>query len=75
MIDSIITLFTEAGVEYNIAVLELVIDGIIVSAIWQVLSHFAGKKQEKHLEARLDELYDRIVEAREEAHEAREESN
>jgi hypothetical protein len=75
MINGIFAIFSNAGIEYNVAVLELIIDGIIVSAIWQVLSHFAGKKQEKHLEARLDELYDRIIEAREEAHEAREESN
>lgn len=51
-------------IEWTIPVSELIIDGIIVSAIWQTLSHFSSKKQKKHLEEQLDNLYNRVVEAR-----------
>lgn len=67
MFEVLKAIFTEAEIEYKIAVLELIIDGVVVAGIWQILSGIAGKKQEKHLEKKLDNLYDRIIETREEA--------
>jgi hypothetical protein len=59
---------------FKSSITDTLIDGFIVSAIWQYFSHRETKNREEHLETKLDELYHRIQEAKDEAKQAKEEA-
>jgi predicted ribosome quality control (RQC) complex YloA/Tae2 family protein len=59
---------------FKSSITDTLIDGLIVSAIWQYFSHRETKNREQHLEEKLDNLFHRIQEARDEAKKAKEEA-
>lgn len=60
---------------FTISVSDIIIDALFVSALWQVISVRQSRKFEQRLEEELNELYCRIVEARDEAKKVKDKIN
>jgi hypothetical protein len=59
---------------FKSSITDSIIDGLLVSAIWQYFTVRESKRREKHLEEKLDGLFHRIQEAKDEAKQAKEEA-
>jgi hypothetical protein len=59
---------------FKSSITDSIIDGLVVSAIWQYFTIREAKRRDQNLEEKLDNLFDRIQEARDEAKQAKEEA-